>query len=450
MKTKTILPSILLTDNEKTTQKALQQTRLMEENGADGVLVWDCRQSSHHQEEALISLLGDMTKGTDILLSVFQVFPRFEDIKKILYAGASRVIMNPLEGGRSETMKEGIARFGQENVLGTFLNTPIQKQPQPEAFKELVQITGCSRWLMSRETFARYKDVIGEEKLSVILCLEAGPLWDISENFKELSQLLAIPQVFGITWIQLSSDTENTQDPWDERNCSKPQDFTAFKRDLKSAGIPVRVFESTIPFSAFKKNSDGLVPVITQDYKTGKVLMLAYMNEESYNETIRSGRMTYYSRSRQCLWKKGDTSGHYQFVRSLDIDCDKDTILAKVKQIGAACHTGNESCFFTNLVKKDYDDVNPATILQEIMDTVSDRKSHPKEGSYTNYLFEKGIDKILKKVGEEATEMVIAAKNPDPAELKYEISDFLYHMIVLMAEKGLTWDEIFRELSKRH
>ena len=222
------------------------------------------------------------------------------------------------------------------------------------------------------------------------------------------------------------------------------------KKELKDQGIHVQVFESAVPFSKFKTNSDGLIPVVTQDYKTGKVLMLAYMNEESYNETIRSGRMTYYSRSRQCLWKKGDTSGHYQFVKSLDIDCDKDTILAKVKQIGAACHTGNESCFFTNLVKKDYDDVNPATILQEIMATVSDRKAHPKEGSYTNYLFDKGIDKILKKVGEEATEIVIAAKNPDPEELKYEIADFLYHMIVLMVEKGLTWEEISGELAKRH
>ena len=160
--------------------------------------------------------------------------------------------------------------------------------------------------------------------------------------------------------------------------------------------------------------------------------------------------MTYFSRSRRCLWKKGETSGHYQFVRSLEIDCDKDTILAKVRQIGAACHTGHESCFFTNLARKEYVSVNPSTILQEIMDTVTDRKLHPKEGSYTNYLFEKGIDKILKKVGEEATEIVIAAKNPDAGELKYEIADFLYHMIVLMAEKEVSWDEICEELAKRH
>ena len=178
--------------------------------------------------------------------------------------------------------------------------------------------------------------------------------------------------------------------------------------------------------------------------------MLAYMNEDSYNETVRSGRMTYWSRSRQELWKKGDTSGHYQYVKSLDIDCDKDTILAKVDQIGAACHTGNESCFYTNLVSKTYDDVNPMTIFDQVMDTILERKANPKEGSYTNYLFEKGIDKILKKLGEEATEIVIAAKNPDSDELKYEICDFLYHMMVLMAERDVHWKEITKELASRH
>ena len=159
--------------------------------------------------------------------------------------------------------------------------------------------------------------------------------------------------------------------------------------------------------------------------------------------------MTYYSRSRKELWTKGDTSGHYQYVKSLTIDCDKDTLLAKVEQVGNACHTGSYSCFFTDLVKKEYKDDNPMEVFQSVYDVIMDRKKHPKEGSYTNYLFEKGIDKILKKVGEEATEIVIAAKNPDVEEMKYEISDFLYHLMVLMAERGMTWDEVTRELIER-
>ena len=191
------------------------------------------------------------------------------------------------------------------------------------------------------------------------------------------------------------------------------------------------------------------MPVVVQDYKTLEVLMLAYMNREAFEETVRTGRMTYWSRSRKELWVKGMTSGHFQYVKELSIDCDNDTILAKVAQVGAACHTGNKSCFYRDLVKKDYDATNPMKVFEEVYRVIEDRKENPKEGSYTNYLFDKGIDKILKKVGEEAAEIIIAAKNPDPEEIKYEISDFLYHVMVLMCEKGVTWEDITRELARR-
>ncbi len=209
------------------------------------------------------------------------------------------------------------------------------------------------------------------------------------------------------------------------------------------------LFESLIDFSEFKLSGNGLVPVVVQDYRTSEVLMMAYMNEESYNKTIETGRMTYFSRSRQELWIKGETSGHYQYVKSLMLDCDNDTILARVHQVGAACHTGSYSCFFKKLAEKDYIETNPLKILEEDYNIIVDRKNNPKEGSYTNYLFDKGIDKILKKCGEEASEIIIAAKNEGSEELKYEIADFLYHMMVLMAECGLDWEDITRELANR-
>lgn len=177
--------------------------------------------------------------------------------------------------------------------------------------------------------------------------------------------------------------------------------------------------------------------------------MLGYMNEEAFDHTIKTGKMTYYSRSRKEQWVKGETSGHYQYVKSLTIDCDRDTLLAKVDQVGAACHTGNATCFFQPLVGTDYDETNPLQVFETIYETIADRKKNPKEGSYTNYLFDKGIDKILKKVGEEATELVIAAKNPNPEEVKYELSDFLYHAMVLMVERGVTWEDIIKELADR-
>ena len=154
-------------------------------------------------------------------------------------------------------------------------------------------------------------------------------------------------------------------------------------------------------------------------------------------------------RSRQSLWTKGETSGHFQYVKSLTIDCDKDTLLAKVDQVGAACHTGNPTCFFQPIVGDQYEEINTQQVFESVYHTIMDRKEHPKEGSYTNYLFEKGIDKILKKVGEEAAEIIIAAKNPNQEEVKYEMCDFLYHMMVLMAEKGVTWEEVTTELANR-
>lgn len=226
-------------------------------------------------------------------------------------------------------------------------------------------------------------------------------------------------------------------------------DFYNVKQVLKKQGVLVNTWESAIRWSEFKLNSDGLMPVIVQDYRTNEVLMMAYMNETAFEETIQSGRMCYWSRSRKERWLKGETSGHYQYVKSLYLDCDNDTILAKVAQIGTACHTGAKSCFFKPLLEKNTQATNPHKVFEEVYAVIQDRKLHPKEGSYTNYLFDKGIDKILKKCGEEATEIIIAAKNPDPEEIKYEISDFLYHVMVLMVEKNVTWEDITRELANR-
>jgi phosphoribosyl-ATP pyrophosphohydrolase/phosphoribosyl-AMP cyclohydrolase len=221
------------------------------------------------------------------------------------------------------------------------------------------------------------------------------------------------------------------------------------KQSLKQDNIAVNVLESKLPFAEFKLNKEGLIPVVTQDYRTNEVLMLAYMNEEAYNRTIIEGRMTYFSRSRNSLWLKGESSGDYQYVKEIFLDCDKDTLLAKVIPSGVACHTGNKTCFYTSLLNTEYKEVNPYHILKDVYALILDRKKNPKEGSYTNYLFEKGIDKILKKCGEEAAEIIIAAKNPETDELRYEIADFIYHLMVLMAESGLDWDDITNELADR-
>ncbi len=175
--------------------------------------------------------------------------------------------------------------------------------------------------------------------------------------------------------------------------------------------------------------------------------MQAYMNEEALRETLRTGYAHYYSRSRKTLWKKGETSGHVQKVISAAFDCDRDCLLLQIEQTGAACHTGNRSCFFQTKIAGER---AGAVFLGELARVVKDRKEHPAEGSYTSYLFEKGIDKIAKKTGEEAVEVVIAAKNADREELVGECADLLYHLTVLMEEKGISLSDVCTELKKRH
>lgn len=192
---------------------------------------------------------------------------------------------------------------------------------------------------------------------------------------------------------------------------------------------------------------DGLIPAIVQDYVTHEVLTLAYMNRESLKITLKEGRTCFYSRSRQCLWRKGETSGNTQRVVALSADCDGDALLVQVKKAGPACHTGEESCFFREIYEDE--DVRPFS-LSALLALIAGRKTNPQQGSYTTYLFEKGREKILKKVGEECTEVLIGGAKGDREETLYELGDLTYHAMVLMVEMGITLEDLVRELARRH
>ena len=208
-----------------------------------------------------------------------------------------------------------------------------------------------------------------------------------------------------------------------------------------------------VSLDQLKYDADGLIPAIVVDAESGEVLMLAYMNEESLKISIEKKLTCFYSRSRQKLWLKGETSGNYQHIVSVTADCDLDTLKIVVHKDGPACHTGNETCFFNPVLKEN----GPASeeneedfSLESLYELIKGRKSEKKEGSYTSYLFEKGLDKILKKVGEECTEVVIAGKGEDKAETIYEIADLTYHVMVLMVQMGISTEEIMNELRSRH
>ena len=385
--------------------------------GADELLVFDFSSNDTEHEEA-IGWIKKIVQAAEIPVIGAGNVKRMEDVKKLIYAGCEKAVLNFSKESNVKILEEVSKKFGKERIL--------------------VSIFMLSEYLNHKELIDTYA--------GGILCLE-----NLQEEIRRETELPVIlhTDVLGKDEI-VCLMAEDQIDGISGKYISNPGiDRMDFKKECKEEGIAVNTFESKISWSDFKLNSDGMVPVIVQDYKTDEVLMLAYMNEEAFQTTLETGKMTYWSRSRDELWTKGLTSGHVQYVKSLTLDCDNDTILAKVSQVGAACHTGNRTCFFQELVKKPYDDTNPLRVFQDVYDVILDRKAHPKDGSYTNYLFDKGIDKILKKVGEECTEIVIAAKNPDKEEIKYEISDFLYHVMVLMAEKGVTWEDITRELARR-
>ena len=443
-------------DDDK--EQVQETARYYDNSGADELYYYDGQSFKEGKEED-IKTMQTICRSADIPFNVCAKVKRFEDIKKMIYAGAKRVFVKTEGQENLDAVKEASERFGADRIYLYLemdaLAAASAKEDAAEAGADPAEQPGNGTLSLPERCLLRARKAVEEEGFGGIVL--AG---DFMENvYVQTADFLKVKLNVPVFIIAETGDEAAAADLLKMSmaegmifacTSEKRLDFMAVKQYLKAQKLPVNTFESAISFEDFKLNSDGMIPVITQDYKTGEVLMLAYMTKESFEKTIATGKMTYFSRSRQELWTKGDTSGHYQYVKSLTLDCDNDTILAKVAQIGAACHTGSSTCFFKELVRKEYDDRNPLAVFEDVFATILDRKEHPKEGSYTNYLFDKGIDKILKKVGEEATEIVIASKNPDAEELKYEICDFLYHMMVLMADRGVTWKEITDELAQRH
>ena len=405
-------------DNLEELEDTKNLIKLYNDSGIDKILIYDLS-TEDEEHELNIHTIKELNRLLEIPLCAGGNINRFEDVKKLIYAGCKEVILNGSKPSTAQLAMEASKRFGKEKIIISLKNVDYIFKHQKELQESVHEIL-----VMNQEILDSVENLT-----DIIYLVEQNEL-----DMDKLTTLLKRDNVRGICG-EFINDLET--------------DIMKLKTELSRNGIKMDNFDPAISWENLKKNSDGLIPVIVQDYTTNDVLMCAYMNEEAFHATINCGKMTYYSRSRQELWMKGETSGHIQYVKELTADCDFDTILAKVSQVGVACHTGNPSCFFNEIVKKEYIEKNPLKVFETVYNIIEDRKNNPKEGSYTNYLFDKGIDKILKKVGEECTEIVIAAKNPDPEEIKYEISDFLYHVMVLMVEKGVTWEEITQELAQR-
>jgi phosphoribosyl-ATP pyrophosphohydrolase/phosphoribosyl-AMP cyclohydrolase len=425
MEQKNIVATLYLRDGKAVKSKddfteiydVYQLCQLYNDSGIDKIVIFDLSTSDEEHEKNLFTI-RNINRNLEIKTCAGGNISRLEDVRKILYSGCVQVLLNGSKPGCAEIAREASEIFGRDRIVLSVNNIDFifkNKQMIAETFHEVL-VRGADM-LDAIENLTDLQYVVTLQEY----------------DFDTIAQLLQRKNIRGIAGPFIN----NAQ-----------TDIMKLKTNLSAAGIRMDNFAPDLQWSDLKLNSDGMVPVIVQDYRTNEVLMLAYMNEEAFNTTINIGKMTYYSRSRQELWTKGLTSGHIQYVKSLTADCDFDTILAKVSQVGAACHTGSRSCFFNKIVQKEYMEKNLLKILDDIYDRIKERRDNPREGSYTNTLLDKGEDEILRQMGNECLALIIASKNPDLGEVKKEISDFLYLCMLLMVEKGISWEEIVSELSQ--
>ena len=346
----------------------VELSRFYRDNGADGLIVFDLSGDDDREHEEALDCIKAICSGVDIPVTGAGHVKRMEDIKKLLYAGCSKAALNYSNPDNVALTQEVSLRFGREKIAAC-----VEDGKTISDQKELLETYVCELILI-RETIL--KACVGCSSVPFIAMLPEMTL-------DKLLDTLNYIDLCGVTGRLVNKNAK---------------EIMALKTLCADKGVSVDIPGMEVKWEDFKKNSDGMVPVVVQDDQTEQVLMVAYMNRKAYEATLKTGRMTYYSRSRQELWLKGETSGHFQYVRSLTADCDMDTILARVSQVGAACHTGKYSCFFNEIVRKKGKEENPLKIFQSVLEVIKDRKTHPKEGSYTNYLFDKGIDKILKKL----------------------------------------------------
>ena len=405
-------------DHLAETQDAVALAELYNDSGVDKIMCFDLSDDEEESEKNILTI-RNINRTIDVKTCGGGNIERIDDVRKFFYAGCVEVILNGAKPETQDILEEAARRFGAEKILVSIKTVDF-------IFKQMSLLTSCVHELIIMEPKI-------EQSVRSITHIPYILREDV-RNVDALAETLSNDQIRGI-YGPLIDDPD--------------LGVMQLKTDLTMKGIRMDNFDPKLSWADLKKNSDGMVPVVVQDYKNLDVLMVAYMNEEAFMKTITLGKMTYWSRSRNELWTKGLTSGHIQYVKSLTADCDYDTILAKVSQVGAACHTGARSCFFNEIVKKEYVDKNPVSILEDVYNTILSRRETPVEGSYTNQLMNKGLDTILKKFGEEASEVIIASKNPDKEHVIYEEADLLYHLMVLMAEKGITWEDITRELAQR-
>lgn len=397
---------------------AVKLAKYYEENSSDGILLFDLSKDKWEHTEN-IETIRRICSSVDIPLVCGGHIETEDDIRNLLRSGSKKVFLNMSKQSNVDMLKTIGESFDREDIA-VCINEFSTLQEITELINKnasLVFLFGDNRHLY---------DAVNS------LPLRTVPIISVP-NYERVVALLRHENVAGVSGNAISN---------------LDVDLPKLRQEASARGVNLQKCECRFAWQDLKLNSDQMIPVIVQDYKTQQVLMMAYMNEEAFKQTLVTGRMTYFSRSRQKLWIKGETSGHFQYVKQILIDCDNDTLLAKVAQVGAACHTGNRSCFYRELVPQKADARNTFTVFENMLNAIRDQKENPVKDSYTNSLFDKGLDRILKKIGEKSLGLIFACKDDSQIETEQQACDLLYHLMVLMVQLGISWDDITAELLK--
>lgn len=421
----------------------IELAKRYEEQGADVLFVLDI---TGDDRPTFLQILKDITAELTIPVTAGGGIRTLKDVDEVLEAGAKKASITSAAIEHPDLLKIAAQKHGTEKIVLSIDAGHVDDHTWHAFTQGGRHDTGLDavEWAKKGESLG-----VGEILLNSIDTDGVKDGFQIELN-KAVSEAVSIPVIASggagelddfrsvFTDTKVASALAASVFHYNEINIKELKSY------LLKFDIPVRSFNM---LDKIKFDSQGLVPAIVQDANTAKVLMLAYMNKEAYEKTLKTKETWFYSRSRQELWNKGATSGHKQTVTSISLDCDGDTLLINVLPHGPACHTGNESCFFAPIIetKKDSHDV-----IHRIIDTIEHRRKFPEDGSYTTYLFNEGIDKVLKKVGEEASEVIIGAKNNDRDEIKWEVADLIYHTLVLLNMTNVSINEIKDVLYERH
>ena len=420
------------------------------EQGADEIVLLDIN-ASYEKRGTMLRLVKKVANIVSIPLTVGGGIRTVEDFRQMLEMGADKVSIGSAAVKNPNLILETSRKFGSKKVV-----IAIDVKKVDDEYHVYIQ-GGKKDTGLEAISWAKEVEKLGAGEI-LLTSMDADGTkkgYDI-EITKKISDAVDIPVIASGGAGKMEDFLEAFTIGGAHAALAaslfhfKEVDIGELKDYLYGEGVNIRRGKGDMELlKEIKFDEKGLIPAIVQDIKTKEVLMMAYMNEESLKKTLETNKTWFWSRSRQELWNKGATSGNIQKVVQVDYDCDGDSLLVLVEQKGVACHTGERSCFYNSIYKTTEEGAVGSEVLEQLYKIIDDRKVNPVEGSYTKYLFDKGIDKILKKIGEESAEVIIAAKNPDKEAIVYETSDLIYHLFVLLREKGIPLEDIYKELRSR-